>query len=246
MSGRFALIAMTCVLAACAQSPETAQPDTSASDPLEPVNRIVFRFNNTADKMVLRPMTEVYQAIVPARGKKGVRNFLTNLNEPLTAANDLLQGKPEKAGKSVVRFVFNTTFGLGGTYDFMGEAGVKGHKEDFGQTLATWGVGDGPFLMLPLLGPSNLRDTTGMIATSLADPWNIYFRHRNKQGWIYGRMGADAIDARASALKTLDQFQSTSLDDYTALRSAYRQRRNAQIRDGAAEIPGSLYEPGDE
>ena len=131
------------------------------NDPFEGWNRAMFSFNQKADKYVLKPVAEGYQAVTPAPVRKGVSNFFNNLGEPITAANSVLQAKPGKAARSLTRFVFNTTFGLFGIFDVAGAMGIERENEDFGQTLAYWGVGSGPYLVLPVLGSSNLRDLGG-------------------------------------------------------------------------------------
>ncbi|MBO1074823.1 MlaA family lipoprotein [Roseomonas marmotae] len=238
-------------LSACATRPPASDPEALAeyeqtNDPLEPLNRGLYAVNTGIDTVVLRPAAKVYRAVLPQPVRTGVRNVLANLRSPVIAANDLLQGEPDRLLVTVGRFMINTTFGIGGIFDVAASAGMPGHREDFGQTLAAWGVGEGPFLFVPLLGPSNPRDLVGFGADVAADPirWaGVDSDTLDSVRWT--RLGLTVLDTREGLLETIDNVNSTSLDPYATLRSAYRQNRNQQIRN-AGELPataGPLAQP---
>ena len=150
---------------------ETSVFEDEIYDPLEGINRAVFGFNNVADKMILEPASKGYKKL-PTPIQSGIGNFIKNLKLPLVAVNQLLQGQGKNAAESTGRFLVNSTIGLFGLIDVADDLGLEQKEEDFGQTLATWGVGDGFYVVLPLFGPSNLRDTSGMIMTMMTDPVN--------------------------------------------------------------------------
>ncbi|WP_417517047.1 VacJ family lipoprotein [Minwuia sp.] len=231
-------------MAACASLP--SDPDARAervevNDPLEPFNRTMFGFNNALDAAVLKPVAQAYDAILPTPAKGAVRNALNNMGEPITFMNAVLQGEFVRARETLTRFVFNSTFGLGGLVDFMGDLGMKRHDEDFGQTLAVWGVPDGPYLVLPFLGPSQVRDLTGFAVDSFADPVNRTFRGHDIDWAPYARTGTDIVSRRAQLLGKLEELERNSIDFYATIRSGYRQRRQAEITNGAAQAPADLY-----
>jgi len=168
---------------------------------------------------------------VPELGRRGVHNFLGNLSLPTIFVNDMLQGELSRAGKSVWRLVINSTVGLGGFLDPASKMGIPGHGEDFGQTLAVWGVGEGPFLMLPFLGPSNPRDAAGLAIDVGMDPTNqIHFKQHI--WWDAGRIYFTLLDLRAQNYQTIQGIQRSSVDYYSSLRNLYRQMRAEQIRNG--------------
>ncbi|MBM3569966.1 MAG: VacJ family lipoprotein [Alphaproteobacteria bacterium] len=210
-----------------------------ANDPLEPMNRAIFAFNQVADRYVIKPVAEAYVEL-PQGLRDSIRNFLRNLKTPIILANDLLQGEGRRAGETLTRFLVNSTAGVLGLFDVAAANGVPYHDEDFGQTLAVWGVGEGPYLVLPILGPSNFRDTAGMAADWLADPVRDWAEDHDKSWANWTRTGLRAIDLRAELLETLDKLERTSLDYYAALRSMTRQRRDAEIRNGARDQPGAM------
>ncbi len=202
--------------------PSHAQP----SDPIEPVNRTIFVFNEYADMMVLKPAAQAYDYVIPDAGKRGVSNVLSNLEMPVIMANSILQGDPENAFSSFWSFVINSTLGIGGIFDFAGSnTDLNVRDEDFGQTLAVWGVGEGPYLVLPIFGPSNVRDTTGLVADYFMDPYN----YLDSDKATIGRAAVAGLNARYKALGLIDEIYDTSLDPYATFRSAYWQRRRAQI-----------------
>ena len=157
-----------------------------------------------------------------------IRNFLDNLRSPIIFANDMLQGEFDRAGDTLMRFVMNSSFGILGIADFAGAAGIVAHDEDFGQTLAVWGAGAGPYLMLPVLGPSSPRDTLGLLVDFLFDP----FSYIADTEFRIARMAARAVDTRARRYDTINELERTSLDFYAAVRSLHRQRRKDEIQNG--------------
>ena len=208
-----------------------------ASDPLEPLNRAIFSFNLGLDKALLRPLAAAYNTVLPDPVRDGVRNFLSNLRTPIVLANDVLQGEIGRASDTVGRFLLNSTLGVGGLFDIASDLGFKFHDEDFGQTLAMWGIGEGPYLMLPFLGPSNPRDAIGLAGEYFADPVVIWTNNTDREWILYTRTGVDAVDRRSRNVKTLEELERTSLDFYAAVRSLYRQRRLDEIRNGESGDP---------
>jgi phospholipid-binding lipoprotein MlaA len=225
------------LVAGCATPPPADDKEAVAeweqvNDPLEPMNRAVFDFNLAADRYAIKPAAQAYRAVVPKFGRDRVHNILTNLNSPLTFANDVLQGETDRAVQTFFRAMLNSTFGLAGFIDVATQAGIPPHEEDFGQTLAVWGVGEGPFLMLPIFGPSNPRDTTGLVAEMFADPFDLAMANMGREYISYTRMGMTGLDKREGLLDTLDEIERTSLDYYASLRSLYRQHRASEIKNG--------------
>lgn len=220
---------VTTLLAGCATA-----PNAEVSDPIEGVNRGIFKFNNVVDNVILEPAAKGYKAAVPKRARVGVRNVLHNLKSPTIIANDVLQGNFTGAGNDLTRFLANTLLGFGGLVDVAGSEGVKYKEEDFGQTLAVWGAGNGPYLMLPLLGPSTLRDTTGLVVDSYTDPLNMWLKNTDRDGAFYTRVAVSTVDKREELLDVLADLKKNSVDHYAALRSAYVQRRAALVNDKAA------------
>ncbi|WP_225889761.1 MlaA family lipoprotein [Indioceanicola profundi] len=205
----------------------------NVNDPLEPVNRAVFWFNEALDVVLIRPAAEIYRAVVPDPAQRGVRNVLQNLRSPLDLTNQLLQGDWKGAGTVTKRFLINTTVGIGGIFDVAGQNGLTYEYESFDQTLAVWGVPEGPYLVLPLIGSSSLRDAAGFGVEFLADPVSNYAANTD-QDWItYTRAGLTVVDTRAGYIEAIDDLKRNSFDYYAAMRSLYRQRRDGWIRDGA-------------
>lgn len=235
-----ALLATGCATPPPANDREAVAAFNEANDPYEPFNRAMLDFNLALDKAILRPVAYVYKEGVPDPIQTNVTNFLSNLRGPVIFANDLLQGEFERAGTTLLRFAMNSTIGILGINDFAGEAGIEKHSEDFGQTLATWDVEDGPYLVLPIFGPSNPRDGLGLLADSLMDPftWLTPFEFR------LGRAGGQALDRRARNFDQLNDLEKNSLDFYAAIRSLYRQKRRDEIRNGTPTtdkpVPGGL------
>ena len=217
------MIRSLCVVITLLCVPLIARAETEG-DPLEGWNRAVFSFNQKADEYVLTPVAKGYRTVTPVPVRKGVSNFFNNLGEPITAVNSALQAKPGKAVRSLTRFLFNTTFGLFGLFDVAGVMGLEREKEDLGQTLAYWGVGSGPYLVLPILGPSNLRDLGGQFVDRPLNPVSW----QDEVG-MAELMIADGIQTRE---QLLGLEPKTVGDPYVLMRSAYEQRRRYEINDG--------------
>lgn len=212
----------------------TAGPNPE--DPYEDFNRQMFAFNDGLDKAVIKPVAQGYRAVTNEPIREGVGNFSSNLGEPLTAVNHVLQGKLPDAGATVSRFVINTTIGIGGIFDPAAAMGIQRTKEDFGQTLGTWGVEPGPFLVLPLVGPTNPRDITGMGADMALNPLN-YPEFDNDDEIRIGVAVLGGINAREGALEAGEELDQ-QIDPYTTVRRLYGRSR-------AADIGIPLEEPND-
>jgi phospholipid-binding lipoprotein MlaA len=216
---------------------QTAQTDTAPlaieddNDPLEGLNRGVFEFNRVVDGLFIKPAAQIYSGVLPQQAQDSVRSFLRNLRSPIILANDVLQGDMDRAGNTIGRFLVNTTLGIGGLFDVASDLGIPFHDEDFGQTLAVWGISEGPYIVLPIFGPSNPRDAVGLASEFFLDPVNIYLDNQDLDYLTYVRAGLTGVDARARSLDTLDQLERTSLDYYAAIRSLYRQHRANEIRN---------------
>jgi phospholipid-binding lipoprotein MlaA len=225
------------LLAGCATRPDPSDPDEVAefrqnNDPAEPFNRTMYDVHQGIDRVVLRPVAVAYRGVVPQPVRTGVRNVLGNLRTPVILINDMLQGEPRRAGDTLGRFVINSTLGIGGIFDVAASLfGVRGHAEDYGQTLARWGVGEGPYIFIPVLGPSNPRDLVGFGMGIASDPLTWVGQGAAVEALVGARTGVTVVDTRESLIDVLDDVQRTSLDPYATLRSAYRQRRNAEIRN---------------
>jgi phospholipid-binding lipoprotein MlaA len=226
-----ALVVGCCLwLSACATTPPT--PEMIANnDPYEPTNRELLRFNGKIDRYVVVPTVAVYFVLVPDRGRRAVHRFLKNLTLPTTFVNDLLQGQLKRGGQAAARFVVNTTIGFGGVLDPASRMKIPDHGEDFGVTLGIWGVGEGPYMVLPFFGPSNPRDAFGLAADVALDPTN-YVPLKQHIWWDTGRYYFTVLDLRAETFQTVQTIQRSSIDYYSALRSFYRQLRANAVRDG--------------
>jgi phospholipid-binding lipoprotein MlaA len=211
---------------------ETARISNDVNDPLEPVNRITFKFNEIIQVLVLRPLAEIYKLILPDQGQIVVRNFLKNLRSPVVLANDLLQGETDRAWTTTQRLAINTTLGIGGLLDVANKWGIKSHSEDLGQTFAVWGVPDGFYLVLPIFGPSNPRDTVGKLVTSYLDPFSYWLRDTHGDDWSNARTVVGGVDEFSGVMNDLQKLKDASVDYYAALRSISRQKRNTEIRNG--------------
>jgi len=223
------------LLAGCATVPGTDR--LAEKDPLEGFNRAMWGVNRGVDKVVLKPVTKVYRAVTPKPARRGISNVFANLSEPWSFINNLLQGKPKRAVETLARFIINTTVGVGGLGDPATKMGLKAAPEDFGQTLAVWGVNGGPYLVLPLLGPATLRDGVGMGVAQLADPYRVCLRECGlPKGLPTGMNVGQIIDARSQLIDSgADGFLDASADSYATARSAYLQRRRAAITDDAGD-----------
>lgn len=230
------------MLASCASVP--ADPAARAAfeannDPLEPLNRQIFTFNLRADKYVMRPVINGYRAVTTPDFRKNVRTFFANLKTPLTVVNDLLQLNFPNAGRALSRFAINSTLGFFGVFDVADRLGIAPHTESFANTLGYWGVPSGPYLMLPLLGPSSVRDASGMATDLFLDPIT-YVSAANDEDTLFGiSLGIDALEAIVqyeNVVDLMDDARKNSLDFYAYMRTMYQQHRRAaiqEISDGA-------------
>ena len=248
------LLAALCVMSlfSCATGPATPVvfKQAAENDPLEKTNRAIYGFNQTVDKAVFRPVSEIYRRRFPQPLKLSVGNFFNNLGEPTTILNDILQGNGRQAINDGARFVINTGLGLFGLLDLATPLGLPYHREDYGQTLAVWGIPSGPYLVLPILGPSNARDAVGKLpALFLTDPLLLITDEPYLGAGRYGLLHAGfrtlhAIDLRAQLL-VLDPLIELQLDPYLFLRESYRQNRFNAITDNRNEplqVPSSIEE----
>src|SRR5665213_748232 len=224
---------------AAAPAPAPMGDFGDAGDPWENTNRAIFGFNQGVDRTVLVPVANAYRTVIPSTFRDMVHDFLQNLNSPIIFANDVLQAQPGLAGETFGRALINTTIGFGGFFDVAAKLGVPYHTNDLGITLATWGVDSGPFLMLPVLGPSNPRDLFGDVADSFGDPGNIVASNHNKIWASFARGVTSGIDQRSRNIESLAEIERTSLDYYATIRSLSRQRRAAQIRHQKEDLPNA-------
>ena len=221
-------------LGACATT-RGAGP-TSEGDPYESFNRGVWGFNRAIDKAALKPATTVYRTVTPVPARRGFSRVLSNLTEPFSFINNLLQGRPDRAFNALGRFVINSTIGVGGLADHASDLGLPPTPEDFGQTLAVRGARKSPYLVLPILGPSTVRDAVGSAVQFVADPAWIAIDSELSRTQSAGLAGARVIDGRSQARDSgADAFLKTSADPYAAARSAYLQRRAAEIANEDSE-----------
>lgn len=215
-----ALLAIATTLAGCATMGE--------KDPYERYNRSMFEFNDAVDRVALKPAATAYKTATPSFVQTGVNNFFGNLSDIWSSANNLMQGKAARGLEDFTRVVINSTFGLGGVLDLASDAGLKKHNEDFGQTLGYWGVPSGPYVMLPLLGPSTLRDTVALPVDIAADPWGYGVSSQVRNVGTLVRV----IDQRAVLLDATKLLEGAALDRYEFIRDGYLQRRKGQVFDG--------------
>lgn len=208
------------VLAGCASG-----PNADPRDPLEPLNRSIYRFNESVDKAILKPVASTYADVAPGPVRTGVGNFFGNLRDAWSALNALLQARPREAAENTMRFAVNSTLGLAGVLDIASEMGLERTTLDFGLTLGRWGVPDGPYLMLPLLGPSNLRDTAAMPVDGQGDALASVAHIPSRNELTALRV----VDKRASLLRAGEMLQDAALDPYSFVRDSYLQRRGSQI-----------------
>ena len=213
------------------------------SDPLESLNRVLFFVHDGLDTLIIRPVVLTYRTIVPKPIRSGVRNFISNVATPVTLTNDLLQGEWERAGTTTKRFLINSTMGLGGLVDYAQTQGLEKHKEDFGQTLAVHGVGSGPYIFVPLLGPGTPRHLVGRVVDLFLDPWT-YILYNETQLIQTAPFATLALTSRANGERALQSVKETSVDYYASIRSLYYQSRRDAISNGnindedLVDIPG--------
>lgn len=234
------LLVRPLAIAACALTLALASgcasgPNADPRDPLEPFNRGVTRFNDGVDRAVLKPVAQAYDTVTPDVVRTGVSNFFNNLQDAWTAVNALLQLKPQAAVDSLFRFQINTVFGIGGLLDIASEANIERHKEDFGQTLGRWGVPAGPYLVLPLLGPSTVRDTAALPVNT----WGNGITHLDSESLRYTLYGLRLVEARANLLRASNVLDEAALDKYTFTRDVYLQLRGDAVHDGEPWNPDS-------
>ena len=238
----FAVVAMVAVFATsaviAAEKPNpvilaAAAAEDDVNDPLEPVNRAIFSFNEVVHKNVLGPVAHAYNDHVPANVRLGVGNFLTNLSSPITIANNILQGDIHAALDNLVRFLINSTVGIGGIADVVGEVDGDARGEDFGQTMGVWGMGEGLYLVLPIFGPSNPRDAVGkFLVDPYFNPFGLWVSNTERDALSYSETGLSGVDEYAGVVDELEQIEKTSVDYYAAIRSLYRQKRKSEISNG--------------
>jgi phospholipid-binding lipoprotein MlaA len=204
-----------------ADDPDAIADYEQTNDPLEPTNRVFYAINNGLDTVLLKPAAQAYRFVVPGPVRDGVHNVLSNIGTPVQLSNDILEGKPRRAGDTTMRFLINTTAGLLGIFDVATKWGYPNHDSDFGMTLANWGVPEGPFLFLPVLGPSDPRDASGFGIDIVMDPFT-WIGGANDTGltvFKWTRYGLNAVDSRERVLDALDQIKKTALDPYATFRS---------------------------
>ncbi len=245
-------MAVVAILAGCASTQQTANaPTDEVSDPFEPVNRVFFDFNMFLDRTILRPITRYYVNYVPEAFRYSIHNVLEILNTPIVMMNELLQGDIDRFAHTTGRFTVNLVAGLG-VLDIAGEKAPP-LEEDFGQTLAVWGSPSGPYLVLPFLGPSNIRDAIGKGVDSVAEPTPYIIAHYEGDAtsrlFSLSKLGMGVIDQRSRILGELEELERTSLDFYATVRSLYTQKRRDEIHNGAGTeavpIPEISFERDD-
>jgi len=238
-------------VAACADRPPAGDAEAQAdfrelNDPIEPTNRFFYKVNDAIDTYALRPAAVAYRDVVPGAVRRPIHNVLTNVGTPAMFANDVLSAKPRRAGDDMMRFLINTTAGGLGLFDVATGWGYPEHNNDFGLTLALWGVEGGPFLYLPIIGPSNPRDAVGFGANTVLDPltWASF---GGSTAVNLTRYGVTALDTRERFIDTIDSVKRSALDPYATFRSLYRQNRTEEIskarQDSPATVPAWFPQP---
>ncbi len=225
------------------------QDRLAEKDPLEKVNRGIWAVDMFADRVLIKPVTKLYRAVTPSPARHGLSNFFANLTEPWSFVNNLLQGNPKRAFRNLGRFTLNSTIGIGGLMDHASKVGIRAANEDLGQTMAVWGFNGGPYLVLPLLGPSTLRDGIGSGIAAYGDPVSIAINQADINIWYKrGFRAVQIVSARSDLMESGgDAFLESSLDPYAAARSAYLQRRRADIlnQDDGDSAAGPPDAPAD-
>ena len=235
----FAGVACAALMAGCVSVPPNA--GSNPADPWESMNRQTHAFNTGFDNYIAKPIAKGYKAVTPAPVRSCVSRMMDNLTEPRNMVNNLLQGKPDGAFVSFMRFIVNTTFGLLGCFDVASMGDLQPKPEDLGQTLATWGVGNGPYLVLPFLGPSTLRDTVGR-----GGDWAVAIQTWVEPDWAgWTVWGVDTLDVRTRLLD-FDEVLETAVDPYAQARDGYLQFRKNQVYDGAPPEESFAEDPGDD
>ena len=221
---RITLAIAAATLCGCANVPPDQRSD---SDPWEPMNRSLYNLNTAIDKVTLKPIAKGYQFIVPTPARTAISNFYKNLRTPGSALNNFLQGKPKRGFSEITRFLFNSTMGIGGLFDVATAAGLEAYSEDIGQTAAVWGIPSGPYVMLPILGPSNLRDAILFPVDYFTAP--LYFYENTS---LRSKLQVLRIIDIRSRLLAAEKFLDDSKDRYITLRESYLQNREYEIYDG--------------
>lgn len=233
MAGLVLCALLSLGVTSCAMRNTTgSKPQTvEIRDPIEPVNRAVFAFNDFLDLMLIEPAAKVYNALLPGFLRDGLRNVIRNLKTPLIVGNDLLQGNPRAAGKAAARFLLNSTAGIAGLIDVAEAQGLPYDSTTFGETLGVWGFGEGFYVVLPVMGPSNLRDVAGRAVDGYADPVRLWAFNTDHRWSYYTRNAVEGIDNRARLIKAVRDLRRNSLDYYAAVRSAYTQKHASSAQD---------------
>jgi len=226
-----AMLAVTPACATADSSDAAHQARLQVNDPFEKMNRRSFAFNTRMDNAIIRPTAEVYRDGVPKPVRRSIRNFLNNFRSPIILANDVLQGEWQQAGDTTSRFLVNSTVGVLGLFDIAAYNGYRYHNEDFGQTLAVWGMGEGPYMILPLYGSDPPRDMTGILFDRAFNPLT-YFQDTDATIASVTLTTFDLIDLRAENIENVNSIERTSLDYYATVRSIYRQNRKSEIANG--------------
>jgi phospholipid-binding lipoprotein MlaA len=215
------LVAAIVLLGGCALGP-------TREDPFEPMNRVSYKVHQVVDGNVVKPIAQAYVDYTPKPIRQAVSNFFGNIDDMFSFVNDLLQGKPDKAGNDLGRVITNTAFGIGGLIDIASDAGVPKGNEDFGQTFGVWGIDQGPYLFIPVFGPTTVRDGTGWLIRGYATP----IAHIGDEAARDFLVGLNLLDLRASALQAESLVNQAALDPYAFIRRAYLQRRRYLVYDG--------------
>ena len=230
-----ALLSLPGFLPGCAevpQSPEAQAEAAAIDDPLESMNRTIFDVNDFLDRLLIRPLAELYRFAIPDYLRDRIANVLSNMGEPVIFANNMMQGKTSTGGITAERFLINTTVGVAGIFEVANDWGYPKQMGDFGQTLSVWGINGGPYLVLPLFGPSNFRDGIGMGVDMAMSPWGYiaqYGGNGDSNRVVYSEFAADGLTQREQNLEGLDALRAGSLDFYAEMRSVYRQYRDKQL-----------------
>jgi len=216
---------------------QTASAADDFNDPWEDTNRGIFSFNKAVDENVLVPVAKTYRTVIPPPMRQSMHDFMQNLNGPVIFANDMLQGEVRLAGNTLGRLLLNTTIGIGGMFDVATLVGIPYHSNDLGITFAVWGFKAGPYVVVPVLGPSNPRDLVGQVGDGFADPGNYVASGHHFLWAVVARTATAGIDERSRNIESLADIERTALDNYATIRSLYRQRREAQIRHEQSNLP---------
>ncbi len=238
MLNRFLIVFCVLALTACASANQPGEENV-VQDPLEGLNRATFEFNYFLDGLIFKPVASLYRDLPPPPVRESMDNFLTNLHSPVNFANGILQGDVEHAGNTLFRFLVNSTIGIAGLFDVANNwFNVAYRQEDFGQTLGVWGMDDNAYVVLPIIGPSNTRDSIGRVADFFMDPLRyILLVHNDEEELFITRTAMDGISLRAKTISVLEDIESGSVDYYSSIRSLYKQRRdymieNREVREG--------------